>query len=166
MTGYVWSATGARTSVRSSLVRRGGLWLPKLKYTNLAAGQNSRSGSTLKTHRLCRPAIQTDPDLTIQTCDQDLCPVVFKNILFPRLWLPKGLHGIKFVFEFTDYAFFFLKASGCSLFDALVLPSRWRQLLQMTFTGLFRMKDHPQVRWPCIVGLEWDSRIWIGFGNI
>lgn len=48
-----------------------GLWLPKLKYTNLAASQNSRSGPTLKTHRLWRPAIQTDPDRTIQI-DPDL----------------------------------------------------------------------------------------------
>ena len=39
----------------------------------MAASQNSRSGSTPKTHRRSRPPIQTcDPDLTIQTCDPDL----------------------------------------------------------------------------------------------
>ena len=157
MTGYVWSGTGARTSVRSGLVRPRGhvffwkgcgcrslsiqIWLQaKIR------DQGQPSKPTGYGDPRSRP-IQTARSRSIQTCDQDLCPVVFKNILFPRLWLPKGLQGIKFVFEFTDYAFFFLKASGCSMFNALVLPSRWRQFMEFGHRLFYR--------WASLVYFAW-----------
>ena len=52
----------------------------------MAASQNSRSGSTSKTHRRSRPAIQTDPDLTIQT-DPDLTVQTYDPDPFVLCWL-------------------------------------------------------------------------------
>ena len=86
MTGYVWSGTGARTSVRS---RSGpspgprflleGLWLPKLKYTNLAASQNSRSGPTLKNPQ----AMETrDPDRSRPHDPDRSRPVIKTSVLW------------------------------------------------------------------------------------
>ena len=112
----------------------------------LQAKIRDQGRSTLKTHRLCRPGIQTDPDLTIQTCDQDLCPVVFKNILFSKVVAAKGPAWNQICFR-VCWLCVFLKASGCSLFNALVLPSRWRQRMEVGHKLLYR--------WASLVYFAW-----------
>ena len=51
-------------------------------HPHMAASQNSRSGSTPKTHRRSGPAIQTDPDLTIQAYDPDPFVLSWLDIFF------------------------------------------------------------------------------------